>query len=73
MNQVKAIREMAGMKQKDLAMAAKVSGPYLVDVEKGRRGAKPETWQRIADALGVTVEELKGDDNGKVPAHPAGG
>ena len=35
------------------------------DMENDRRGAKPETWLKIADALGVTVAELRGDDNDK--------
>ena len=44
--------------QKDLAIAANISRPYLHDLENNRRGAKPETLQRIAEALGVTVDEL---------------
>ena len=45
--------------QKELALAANISRPYLHDLENNRRGAKPETLQRIANALGVTVEELE--------------
>ena len=62
MNQVKAVREAKGFTQQQLADMASVSRPFLVDVEKNRRGAKPETWQRIADALGVSVKELKEND-----------
>ena len=58
MNRIRAMREAAGLRQKDLAELANVSCPYLCDLENDRRGAKSETWQRIADALGVTVEEL---------------
>lgn len=60
MNNVKRIREQRGINQKQLAEAANVSPPYLYDLENGNRNAKPETWQRIADALGCTVEELQG-------------
>lgn len=73
MNRIKLIREYVGMKQKELAALACVSQPYLHDLENNRRGAKPETWNKIADALGVTVDELKGDDHGQADDHPAGG
>lgn len=58
MNRIKEIRESAGVSQKDLATKANVSRPYLSDLEKNRRGAKPETLQRIAEALGVTTKDL---------------
>ena len=61
MNNIKRIREERGIKQKELAEAASVSSPFLYDLENGNRNAKPETWQRIADALGCTVEELRGE------------
>ena len=44
--------------QGDLAKAASVSQPYLYDLENNRRGAKPETLERIANALGVSVDDL---------------
>lgn len=56
---IKELREKRGMMQKELAEIAKISRPYLHDLENNRRGARPETLKRIADALGVTVEELK--------------
>ena len=59
MNRIKEIRERVGIQQKDLAERAAVSQPYLCDLENNRRGAKPETLRRIAEALGVTVEELR--------------
>ena len=37
-----------------------------------QRPDKAKTWQRIADALGVTVPELRGDGDA-VPDHPGGG
>ena len=48
--------------QKELATAANVSRPYLHDLENNRRGAKAETLQRIADALGVEVTELQANE-----------
>ena len=58
MNRIKEIRESKHLMQKELAESAMISRPYLHDLENNRRGARPETYQRIADALGVTVEEL---------------
>ena len=59
MNRVKKIREAQGLTQQQLAKLAGVTQPYLHDLEKGNRGARPETWARIAEALGVKVEELR--------------
>lgn len=63
MNRVREIRTRLNITQQALADAAGVSRPFLVDIEKGRRGAKADTWSRIAGALGVTVTELRGDDH----------
>lgn len=57
-NRIKELREAQGMMQKELAEKANVSRPYLHDLENNRRGAKPETLQRIADALGVSAHDL---------------
>ena len=73
MNRVRDIRKARNLTLQKVAEEVSCSIAFLSDVELNRRGAKPETWQRIADALGVTVQELRGDDNGKVPDHPAGG
>ena len=59
MNNIKLIREQKGISQKSLAMAVNVSQPYIYDLENGHRNAKPETWERIAEALGCTVDELR--------------
>lgn len=58
MNRIMELRQAAGMKQKELAELACVSQPYLYDLENNRRGAKHETLLRIAEALGVTVDDL---------------
>lgn len=61
---IKAVRNALKIKQVDLAKSADISQPYLHDLENNLRGAKPETIQRIADALGVNpsllVEEKVG-------------
>jgi transcriptional regulator with XRE-family HTH domain len=58
MNRIKELREAKHITQVELAANALISQPYLHDLENNRRGAKEETLQRIADALGVPVEEL---------------
>jgi transcriptional regulator with XRE-family HTH domain len=57
-NLIREIRQRQEMQQKQLAALAEISQPYLHDLENGARGARPDTLQRIADALGVTVDEL---------------
>lgn len=61
MNRIKAIRKIIGMSQTELARKAKVSQPYLHDLELSVRGAKQETWARIAEALGVSIEDIQAD------------
>lgn len=62
MNRIREIREAKGISQKELAQMAEVTAAYLCDLEKNRRGAKPETYKRIADALGVEVEDLRAEE-----------
>lgn len=58
MNRIKEFRKKRKKTQKELAELVGISQPFLHDLENNRRGAKPETYQRIAEALGVTVAEL---------------
>lgn len=58
MNRVRELRKSKGLTLRELAAAAGCSIGFLSDVELNRRGAKPETWQKIADALGVKVKAL---------------
>ena len=62
MNRIKELRKALKMTQCQLSEKAGVSQPYLLDLENNRRGAKTETYERIAEALGVTVEELVDSD-----------
>ena len=41
----------------------KVSAPFLTDVENHRRYPKDETLEKLASALGTTVEDLKAHDS----------
>ena len=51
-------RQENGISQADLAYKAKVSAPFMCDLEAGRRNARQDTWERIADVLGCTVDEI---------------
>ena len=58
-NRIKEIRVMMRVSQNALARSVGVSQPFICDLENNRRGAKPETMSRIADALGVSVSDLE--------------
>ena len=58
---IKEIRESEGMKAAELARKANISHPFLFDLERGARTASEATLERIAAALGVTVQELRGE------------
>ena len=58
-NRVRLLRTEKGLTLKQLAEKVDCSIAFLSDLEKNRRGARPETWARIAEALGVKVEELR--------------
>lgn len=63
-NNVRLIRESKGMTMYRLAKDAGISAPFLLDLERQARNARPETMQRIANVLGCTVEDLiAGDDH----------
>ena len=55
---IKELRENRKLSQTELAAMVGVSQPYIHDLENERRGARKETLERIAAALGCTVEEL---------------
>ena len=59
MNRIKEVRELLRVSQVELARSAGISQPYLCDLENNRRGAKPETMARIANALGVHITDLE--------------
>jgi len=62
LNRIKEIREQKQVRQKDLAAAVGISQPYLHDLENCKRGARPDTYKRIAEALGVSVRDLFEDE-----------
>ena len=58
MNRIKEIRVRLKVSQIELARKAEVSQPFMHDLENNKRGARPETYQRIAKALNCSVMDL---------------
>lgn len=58
MTRLKEKRQETGMSQADLAYKARVSAPFMCDLEAGRRNARPDTWERIAGVLGCPIEDI---------------
>lgn len=65
MNAIMRMRQEKGITQAALAEAAGVSQPFIYDLERGHRGAKMETLEKIADVLGCSVSELYDDERFK--------
>ena len=63
MTKLKTMRVNRGISQGELADAARVSRPYLFDLENGHRNAKIDTWQRIAEILNCNVDDIYQDKN----------
>lgn len=60
---LRELRERSGLSLRELARAAKVSAPFLSDVELGRRYPKDETLLLIAGKLRVSAATLKKHDH----------
>lgn len=57
-NKIKELMKEKGILQKDLADAAEVDQSFICLMLKGKRTPSPGTFNKIAIALGVTMEEL---------------
>ena len=57
------LREHAGLSLREVAKAAKISAPFLSDVELGRRFPTNETLALIAQKLRASAEDLKKHDH----------
>jgi transcriptional regulator with XRE-family HTH domain len=60
---LRELRERAGLSLREVAKAAKVSAPFLSDVELGRRFPTNETLALIPQQLRVSADELKKHDH----------
>jgi transcriptional regulator with XRE-family HTH domain len=60
---LRELRERAGLSLREVAKDAKVSAPFLSDVELGRRFPANETLLLIAQKLRTSADELKKHDH----------
>lgn len=67
---IRRLREKKKVRQIDLAAAAQISWRHLIRIEQDAGGVtKAATLERLAEALGVDVRELSGDEDDE-EAHP---
>ncbi len=58
-NKVKKLREKLGLSQEKLARLADVSNNTIINIESGKQtNPTIETVKKIANALGVSIEDL---------------
>lgn len=62
MNRIKLLRKAKNIKQADLAKAINVSQSALSGYETGKYEADTDTYKRMADFFGVTLDYLLGGD-----------
>jgi transcriptional regulator with XRE-family HTH domain len=55
---LKELRKLRALSQDELAEAAGIGRATLSRIERGETGAHGRTLRRLAEALGVSVEEL---------------
>jgi len=60
---LRELRESAGLSLREVAKAAKISAPFLSDVELGRRFPTNETLALIALKLRASADDLKKHDH----------
>ncbi len=56
--ELRRIRQYSGLSQRQLASEAGISHSHLAYIEKGERQARESVAKRLADALGVSMEEI---------------
>lgn len=57
-NPVRVYRDWRGMTAAALAEASKLNRVQITQIETGRRSGNVETMKKLANALGVTVDDL---------------
>ena len=55
---MKRIRSKNGMSQGDIARALEVDRGYISNIENGKKNPTIATIQKLANALGVSADEL---------------
>lgn len=55
---IRVWREYRGFSQVELARRSGINRVVIADVEAGRKGGSLATFKAVADALGVTIDDL---------------
>lgn len=55
---IRSLREGSGLSQRKLALMIGMDRTYLCGIESGKRNVTLSAIDRVADGLGVTLEEL---------------
>lgn len=56
---VRLLRENAGLTLTELAQRARISKPYLSQIERGLRNPSPPVASRIANALDIAIVDMR--------------
>ena len=64
-NRIRELREIKQMSQKDLGYSADLDRSYIASVENGQRNISIVNIEKIAVALGVTLNEFFNNGNFK--------
>jgi transcriptional regulator with XRE-family HTH domain len=62
---IRALRQRAGISQRQLAARMQVPRTYVSKIENEKATPTLSSLERLARALGATVPELLGSDNGR--------
>jgi transcriptional regulator with XRE-family HTH domain len=69
---IRALRKQKGLTQQELAEKVSVTRSAISQFEKGESKASVQTLIKIAEALGVTLGSLTGEDTAPFDAHAVG-
>lgn len=57
-NPIRVWREHRGMSARDLAASTDLSAAYISEIETGKKDGSVSAVKRIADALGVSIDDI---------------
>ncbi len=70
-NRIREERELRARSHKDISEITGIHVNTLSGIERGKHKPRPSTLRKIADALGVDVEDLTGAPKAEAPPSPA--
>lgn len=57
-NRLKSLRKEKALSQEELALKSGLNRPYISGIEQGKRNVSLEVMEKLAEALGLGMEEL---------------